>query len=143
MTNQKVAIITGGSSGIGRATAVALAKQGIKIAIAARHAKEGEETLRLVKEPGSDGVFVKTDVAKEDDVRSLVEKTAKTYGRLDYAFNNAGIEETMTPLVDQTSDIFNQIMNVNVKGVWLCMKYEIPEMIRTGGGAIVNMSSVA
>jgi NAD(P)-dependent dehydrogenase (short-subunit alcohol dehydrogenase family) len=143
MTNQKVAIITGGSSGIGRATAVALAKQGVKIAIAARRAKEGEETVRLVKEAGSDGVFVKTDVANEDDVRSLVEKTAKTYGRLDYAFNNAGIEETMTPLVDQTSDIFNQIINVNVKGVWLGMKYEIPQMIRNGGGAIVNMSSGA
>jgi NAD(P)-dependent dehydrogenase (short-subunit alcohol dehydrogenase family) len=143
MTNQKVAIITGGSSGIGRATAVALAKQGVKIAIAARRAKEGEETVRLVKEAGSDGVFVKTDVANEDDVRSLVEKTIKMYGRLDYAFNNAGIEETMTPLVDQTSDIFNQIMNVNVKGVWLGMKYEIPQMIRNGGGAIVNMSSGA
>ena len=143
MTNQKVAIITGGSSGIGRATAVALAKQGVKIAIAARRAKEGEETVRLVKEAGSDGVFVKTDVANEDDVKSLVEKTAKTYGRLDYAFNNAGIEETMTPLVDQTSDIFNQIMNVNVKGVWLGMKYEIPQMIRNGGGAIVNTSSGA
>jgi NAD(P)-dependent dehydrogenase (short-subunit alcohol dehydrogenase family) len=144
MTDQKVAIITGGSSGIGRATAVALAKEGVKIAIAARRTKEGEETVRLVNETGSEGTFVKTDVANEEDVRSLVEKTIKTYGRLDYAFNNAGIEETMTPLVDQTSDIFYQIMNVNVKGVWLCMKYEIPEMIRTGGGgAIVNMSSGA
>jgi NAD(P)-dependent dehydrogenase (short-subunit alcohol dehydrogenase family) len=143
MTDQKVAIVTGGSSGIGRATAVALAKQGVKIAIAARRAKEGEETVHLVKEGGSEGIFVKTDVANEDDVKSLVEKTTKTYGRLDYAFNNAGIEETMTPLVDQTSDIFNQIMNVNVKGVWLGMKYEIPQIIRNGGGAIVNMSSGA
>jgi NAD(P)-dependent dehydrogenase (short-subunit alcohol dehydrogenase family) len=144
MTDQKVAIITGGSSGIGRATAVALAKEGVKIAIAARRTKEGEETVRLINETGSEGTFVKTDVANEGEVRSLVEKTIKTYGRLDYAFNNAGIEETMTPLVDQTSDIFDQIMNVNVKGVWLCMKYEIPEMIRTGGGgAIVNMSSGA
>jgi NAD(P)-dependent dehydrogenase (short-subunit alcohol dehydrogenase family) len=104
--------------------------------------KKGRK-LRLVKEAGSDGVFVKTDVANEDDVRSLVEKTAKTYGRLDYAFNNAGIEETMTPLVDQTSDIFNHIMNVNVKGVWLGMKYEIPQMIKNGAGAIVNTSSGA
>ena len=143
MTNQKVAIITGGSSGIGRATAVALAKQGVKITIAARRAKEGEETVRLVKEAGSDGVFVKTDVANEDDVKSLVEKTTKTYGRLDYAFNNAGMEETTTSLIEQTSNVFDQIMNVNVKGVWLCMKYEIPQMIRNGGGAIVNTSSGA
>jgi NAD(P)-dependent dehydrogenase (short-subunit alcohol dehydrogenase family) len=143
MADQKVAIVTGGSSGIGRATAVALAKERVKVTVAARRAKEGEETVRLVKKAGSDGIFVKTDVANEDDVRSLVEKTAKTYGRLDFAFNNAGIEEMMTPLVDQTSDFFDQVMNINVKGVWLSMKYEIPEMIRNGGGAIVNMSSIA
>ena len=143
MTDQKAAIITGGSSGIGRAAAVALAKQGVKIAIAARRAKEGEETVRLVKEAGSEAIFVKTDVANENDVRSLVEKTVKQYNRLDYAFNNAGIEEKTTPLVDQTSEVFDQIMNINVKGVWLSMKYEIPEMIRTGGGAIVNTSSGA
>ena len=99
--------------------------------------------MRLVKEAGSEGIFVKTDVANENDVRSMVEKTVKTYGRLDYAFNNAGIEEMTTPLVDQTSEVFDQIMNVNVKGVWLSMKYEIPEMIRAGGGAIVNTSSGA
>ena len=145
MTDQKVAIITGGSSGIGRATAIALAKErgGVKITVAARRAKEGEETIRLVKGAGSEGIFVKTDVANENDVRSLVEKTVKQYNRLDYAFNNAGIEEMTTPLVDQTSEVFDQIMNVNVKGVWLSMKYEIPEMIRNGGGAIVNLSSGA
>jgi NAD(P)-dependent dehydrogenase (short-subunit alcohol dehydrogenase family) len=143
MTTEKAAIITGGGSGIGRATAVVLAKEGVKVVIAGRRAKEGEQTVQLVKEAGSDGIFVKTDVANEDDVRSLVEKTVKTYGRLDYAFNNAGIGETMTPFVEQTSNIFDQIMDINVKGVWLCMKYEIPQMIRSGGGAIVNMSSVA
>ena len=143
MLNQKVAIITGGSSGTGRATAVALAKEGVKVVVAARRAKEGEETVHLVKEAGSDGIFVKTDVANEDDVRSLVEKTVKTYNRLDYAFNNAGIGETTTPLVEQKSNVFDQIMNVNVKGVWLCMKYEIPQIMRSGGGAIVNMSSGA
>ena len=143
MTDQKVAIITGGSSGIGRATAVALAKDGVKVTVAARRATEGEETVQLVKEAGSEGIFVRTDVTKEDDVKSLVEKTVKVYGRLDYAFNNAGIEEMMTPFVEQTSDTFDQIMNVNVKGVWLSMKYEIHEMIRSGGGAIVNNSSVA
>ena len=143
MMDQKVAIVTGGSSGIGRATAVALAKQGAKVTVAARRSKEGEETVRLIKEAGSDGIFVKTDVANENDVRSLVEKTVKQYNRLDYAFNNAGIEEMTTPLVDQTSEVFDQIMNINVKGVWLSMKYEIPEMIKNGGGAIVNNSSVA
>ncbi|HET6730318.1 MAG TPA: SDR family oxidoreductase [Nitrososphaeraceae archaeon] len=142
MTNQKVAIITGGSSGIGRATAVALSKEGVNVAIAARRTKEGDETVQLVKEAGSDGIFVKTDVAN-DDVRALVERTVKMYGKLDYAFNNAGIGEMMTPLIEQTSTVFDQIMNVNVKGVWLSMKYEIPQMIRSGGGAIVNMSSVA
>lgn len=144
MTDKKVAIITGGSTGIGRASAVALAKEGVKVAVAARRIKEGEETVHLVKEAGSDGIFLRTDVTNEDDVRSLVEKTVKVYGRLDYAFNNAGIEEAMTPLVEQTSNIFDQIMSINVKGIWLSMKYEIPEMIRNGGGgAIVNMSSAA
>lgn len=98
--------------------------------VASRRAKEGEETVQLVKKAGSDGIFVKTDVANEDDVRLLVEKTIKKYGRLDYVFNNAAIGEKMTPLVEQTSDVFDQIMNVNVKGVWLCMKYEISQMLK-------------
>jgi NAD(P)-dependent dehydrogenase (short-subunit alcohol dehydrogenase family) len=139
--DQKVAIVRGGSSGIGRATAVALAKEGVKIIVADRRAKEGEETVQLVKEAGSHSIFVKTDVANEDDVKALVEKTVKIYGRLDYAFNNAGIAETLTSLVEEKSIDFDKIMNVNVKGVWLCMKYEIPQMIHRGAGAIVNMSS--
>jgi NAD(P)-dependent dehydrogenase (short-subunit alcohol dehydrogenase family) len=143
MTDQKVAIVTGGNSGIGRATAIALAREGAKVTVAARRASEGEETVRLVKEAGSDAIFVKTDVAIENDVRSLVEKTVDTYGRLDYAVNNAGIGEKMTPLVEQTSEKFDQIMNTNVRGVWLSMKYEIPMMIKNGGGAIVNTSSGA
>src|ERR671918_627999 len=133
MADQKVAMVTGGGSGIGRATAVALAKEeGAKVVIAARREKEGNGTVHLVKEAGGDGIFVRTDVTSEDDVRALVEKAVKEYGGLDYAFNNAGIEETMTPLVEQTSNDFDQIMNVNVKGVWLSMKHEIPQMIRTG-----------
>lgn len=146
MTDQKVAIVTGGSSGIGRATAIALAKEGVKIVVAARRSKEGDDTVRLVKETGSDGIFVKTDVANEASVKSLVEKTIDSYHRLDYAFNNAGIEQSMAPLAEQTVEEFDQIMNVNVRGVWLSMKYEIPVMIKNGagdGGAIVNNSSVA
>ena len=146
MTDQKVAIVTGGNSGIGRATAIAIAKEGAKVTIAGRRVKEGEETVRLIKEAGSEGIFVKTDVANENDVRSLVERTVETYGRLDYAFNNAGIEQTMAPLTEQTVEEFDQIMNINVRGVWLSMKYEIPVMIKNGigvGGAIVNNSSVA
>ena len=142
-SNRKVAIVTGGSSGIGRATAIALAKEGAKIVIATRREKEGEETAQLVKQAGSDGIFVRTDVTNEDDVRALVEKTVNEYRGLDYAFNNAGFEEAETTLVEETSSVFDKIMNVNVKGVWLCMKYEIPEMIRKGAGAIVNMSSGA
>jgi len=141
LTDQKVAIITGGSSGIGRSTAIALAKEGVRVVIAARRAKEGEETVRLVKQAGSDGIFVKTDVANENDVKSLVEKTIKTYGKLDYAFNNAAIEEIQTSFADQTSAVFDNIMNINVKGVWLSMKYEIPQILKNGGGAIVNTSS--
>ena len=146
MTDQKVAIVTGGSSGIGRATAIALAKEGAKIVVAARRSKEGNETVQLVKETGSDGIFVNTDVANEASVKSLIEKTIDSYHRLDYAFNNAGIEQTMAPLTEQTVEEFDQIMNINVRGVWLSMKYEIPVMIKNGigvGGAIVNNSSVA
>jgi NAD(P)-dependent dehydrogenase (short-subunit alcohol dehydrogenase family) len=140
----KVALVTGGSAGIGRATAVAFAREGAKVVVASRRMKEGDETIQLVRQAGSDGFFIKTDVAKAADVRAMVEKTIATYGRLDYAFNNAGvIEEKPGPLVEQSEETFARIMDINVKGVWLSMKYEIPEMLKHGGGAIVNMSSVA
>jgi len=143
LSSQKVAIITGASSGIGRATAIALAKDGVRVVIAARRANESKETLQLVKEAGGDGIFIKTDVAREDEVKKLVEITVEKYGKLDYAFNNAGIEEMHTSFVDQTSAVFDNIMNINVKGIWLSMKYEIPQMLKNGGGSIVNTSSVA
>jgi NAD(P)-dependent dehydrogenase (short-subunit alcohol dehydrogenase family) len=114
-SDQKVAIVTGGSSGIGRATAVALAKEGVRIIVADRRAKEGGETVQIVKEVGGDGIYVKTDVANEDDVKALVEKTIKIYGRLDYAFNNAGIAETPTSLVEEKPSDFDKIMDVNVR----------------------------
>ena len=140
--SQKVAVVTGSSSGIGRTTAIALAKEGIKVAIAARRDREGEETLRLIKESGSDGIFVNTDVSNEDSVIALVEETVKRYGRLDYAFNNAGVVEDPAPFTNKTSSIFDKIMAINVKGVYLSMKHEIPQMLKNGGGAIVNTSSV-
>lgn len=139
----KVAIVTGGSSGIGRASAIAFAREKAMVVVASRREDEGQETVRLIKEAGSDGFFVKTDVAKEADVKAMVEKTIQAYGRLDYAFNNAGIEQLPTPLVEQTEETFDKVMNINVKGVWLSMKYQIPQMLKNGGGAIVNMSSVA
>ena len=139
----KVAIVTGGSSGIGRATAIAFAREGAKVVVASRREKEGQETVKQVQSAGSEGFFIKTDVSKETDVSAMVEKTIATYGHLDYAFNNAGIEQIPTPLVEQTEETFDQIMEINVKGVWLCMKHQIPQMLVSGGGAIVNMSSIA
>jgi NAD(P)-dependent dehydrogenase (short-subunit alcohol dehydrogenase family) len=142
MAEQKIAVVTGASSGIGRTTAIALAKVGNKVVLADRQDKEGEETLRLVEESGGEGIFVKTDVSNEENVMALVEKTVKRYSRLDYAFNNAGVVEDPAPFTSVTSSIFDKIMAVNVKGVWLSMKHEIPQMLRNGGGAIVNTSSV-
>ncbi len=138
----KVAIVTGGSSGIGRATAIAFAREGAKVVVASRRIEEGEKTVQLVREAGSDGLFVQTDVGKDADVKRMVDKTIETYGRLDYAFNNAGIEQILTPLLEQTEETFDQIININLKGVWLSMKYEIPHMLKNGGGAIVNTSSI-
>lgn len=111
--------------------------------VASRREAEGQETVRLVKEVGSDGFFVKTDMAKEAEVRVMVEKTMQAYDRLDYAFNNAGVEQLPTPLSEQTEEDFDRIININVKGVWLSMKYQIPQMLKNGAGAIVNMSSIA
>ncbi|MGH7792614.1 MAG: SDR family NAD(P)-dependent oxidoreductase, partial [Thermodesulfobacteriota bacterium] len=138
----KVALVTGGTSGIGRATAVSFAREGARVVVTGRREKEGAETIQLVKDAGGEGFFIKTDVSKEADVRMMVEKIMKAYGRLDYAFNNAGIDQSPGPLVEQAEETFDQIMNINVKGVWLSMKYEIPRMLNNGGGAIVNMASV-
>jgi NAD(P)-dependent dehydrogenase (short-subunit alcohol dehydrogenase family) len=139
----KVALITGGTSGIGRATAVAFAREGAKVVVTGRREREGQETVDLIKKAGGQAIFLKTDVAEEADVKAMVEKTVATYGHLDYAFNNAGIEQLPTPLLEQTEEAFDQIININVKGVWLSMKHEIPQMLKNGGGAIVNMASVA
>jgi NAD(P)-dependent dehydrogenase (short-subunit alcohol dehydrogenase family) len=137
----KVAIVTGGTSGIGRAAAVAYAREGARVVVAGRRAAEGEETVRLIRGQGGDGIFVTTDVSKVAQVKQLVEQTMQKFGRLDFAFNNAGVEQQPTPFLEQDEETYNRVMDINVKGVWLCMKYEIPAMLKTGGGAIVNTSS--
>ncbi|KOP26672.1 short-chain dehydrogenase [Hapalosiphon sp. MRB220] len=142
MFAKKVAIITGGSSGIGRATAIAFAKEGAKVVVASRRIQESQETVELIRNVGGEAFFVKTDVSQEADVKTMVEKTIETYGRLDYGFNNAGIDQIPTPLPEQTEETFDQLININLKGVWLAMKYEIAQMLKTGGGAIVNTASI-
>lgn len=137
----KVAIVTGGSFGIGRATAVAFAKRGAKVVVA--DYVENDETLNLIKAGGGDALFVKCDVSKSGDVKEMVDKTIAAFGRLDYAFNNAGIEGNMGSITDCTEENWDKTININLKGIWLCMKYEIPHMLQSGKGAIVNCASVA
>jgi len=139
----KIALITGGGSGIGRATGLELARHGVKVAIAGRREKEGQETVRMIKDAGGNALFVRTDVTREDDVRALVDRVVGAFGRLDIAFNNAGTEGKLAPLTEQDAASYDVTMNANVKGVFLSRKYEIPAMLKNGGGSIINNSSVA
>jgi NAD(P)-dependent dehydrogenase (short-subunit alcohol dehydrogenase family) len=139
----KVALVTGGTSGIGRETAVLFAKAGAKVAVAGRREQEGNETVDLIRSAGGDALFVKTDVSKAAEVETLIHKVVERFGRLDMAFNNAGIEGVWVPIVRQSEEDFDRTIAINLKGVWLCLKYEIRQMLKQGsGGAIVNMSSV-
>lgn len=135
--------MTGGTSGIGRATALAFAREGARVVVSGRREKEGTETVNAIRKAGGDARFVRADVSDEGDVRALVDETVKAYGRLDIAFNNAGVEETIAPLTEKSVEVFDQVMAVNVRGVWLSMKHQIPAMKRSGGGSIVNTSSIA
>lgn len=139
----KVALVTGGTSGIGRETAVLFAKAGAKVVVAGRREQEGQETIGLLESGRRNGLFVKTDVSKVADVEALVQKAVEKFGRLDVAFNNAGIEGPYAPIVRQSVGDFDRTIDINLKGVWLCLKYEIRQMLKQGtGGAIVNMASV-
>ena len=141
--NNKVALVTGGSSGIGRATALLFASKGAKVVVADVQVSGGQETVDMIKEAGGDAIFVKTDVSKSNDVKALINQTVEHYGRLDCAFNNAGINGRPAPIVDQEEETWDRVININLKGVWLCMKYEVVQMLKQGGGTIVNTASVA
>ncbi|NMX70805.1 SDR family oxidoreductase [Pseudomonas sp. WS 5111] len=139
----QVALVTGAANGIGRATALAFAEEGLKVVVADLDVTGGEGTVALIREVGGEAVFVRCNVTLEEDVKKLMQQVLNSYGRLDYAFNNAGIEIEQGKLADGTLDEFDAIMGVNVKGVWLCMKYQLPLLLAQGGGAIVNTASVA
>jgi NAD(P)-dependent dehydrogenase (short-subunit alcohol dehydrogenase family) len=146
MTKQfegKVALVTGGASGIGGASALAFAREGAKTVVADVLVEGGEETVRIIKEARGDAFFVRTDVSKAAEVEALIQKIVETYGRLDYAHNNAGIAGADAPTADCTEENWDHTIAVNLKGVWLCMRYEIPQMLEQGGGAIVNTASTA
>jgi NAD(P)-dependent dehydrogenase (short-subunit alcohol dehydrogenase family) len=139
----KVALVTGGTTGIGRDTAVGFAKAGAKVVVAGRREPEGEETVELIRAAGGESLFVKVDVSKSSEVQSLVQKTVEKFGRLDVAFNNAGIEGVWVPITRQSEEDWDRTIATNLKGVWLCLKYEIQQMLKQrGGGAIVNMASI-
>ncbi len=139
----KVALVTGGGSGIGRATALAFAREGARVVIGNRNVQRGEETVSMIRAAGGTASFRRTDVLVAADIEALVKHAVSEYGGLDLAFNNAGIEGDVRPLAEQTEANYDAVMDVNVKGVWLSMKYEIPRMLDRGSCAIVNCASVA
>lgn len=138
----KVALVTGGSAGIGRSAAVLFAQYGAKVVVAARRTKEGEEVIRSIRQVGGDAAFVKTNIARSGEVKTLLERTMEVYGRVDYALNSAGVFLPDTNTVDLDEQDWDRIIDTNLKGTWLSMKYEIPRMIEQGGGSIVNVGSV-
>jgi NAD(P)-dependent dehydrogenase (short-subunit alcohol dehydrogenase family) len=140
----KVALVTGGNSGLGRAIAFAFAREGARVVVAARRVQDGEETVATIRASGGEALFVKTDVSKADEVKAMVAACISAFGSLDCAVNNAGVLGTpFVQTVEYEETIWDQVIDINLKGVWLCMKYEISEMLERGNGAIVNMSSVA
>jgi NAD(P)-dependent dehydrogenase (short-subunit alcohol dehydrogenase family) len=138
----KVALVTGGTSGIGKATALALSDAGAKVVLSGRREPEGEDTANSIRQSGTECLFVRSDVSNETDVKALIQQTVEHYGRLDCAFNNAGIEPLTKPLHEQSVEDFDKLMAINLRGVFLCMKYEIQQMLTQGTGTIINNSSM-
>lgn len=139
----RVALVTGAGSGIGKEAALLFAKRGARVAVVDCDDEGGAETVRIIRDSGGQGIFIQADVSQSSQVQQMVAETIRTYGKLDCAFNNAGIEAGLFPLSDYTEEIWNRVLAVNLNGIWLCMKYEIPQMLKTGGGAIVNTASAA
>ena len=137
----KVSIVTGAGSGIGRATAILFAKEGARVVVADVDEEGGRETVRKIKSGGGDATFVRTDISQAEDAKKMIDSTIQHYGRIDILFNNAGINIVGT-ILETTLEEYDKMMNVNLKGVFLCSKYAVPEMIRGGGGVIINTSSV-
>jgi len=138
----KVAVVTGGSSGIGRAAALGFAREGAKVVIADVNVEGSQESVRMIEEAGGAATFIKCDISSPTDVEMMVWKTVEIYGSLDCAFNNAGIEGTTASIAEYPLEVWNRVIGVNLTGVFLCMKYEIEQMLKQGGGAIVNNASI-
>lgn len=139
----KVAFITGGGTGIGRATALAFAREGAAVAVVGHTPEHIEEVASLIGEQGGRAIAVTCDVSDADQVNAAIEQTVEAFGGIDFAFNNAGIEQPVKPLAEVTDEEWNGLIDVNLKGVFLGMKYQVPQMLKQGGGAIVNTSSGA
>ena len=138
-----IALVTGGSSGIGRATAIKFGERGARVVVAARRERESKETVEMIRKAGGEAMFVQTDVRIASQVENMVNQTVKKYGRLDIAFNNAGVGGIMARLVRTSEELFDEVVDTNFKGIWLSMKYEIPVMQKQGGGVIINNASIA
>ena len=140
---EKVALVTGGASGVGRATALKLGREGACVVVADVDQPGGEETSHLVAADGGNAAFVRADVGMATDVEAMVAATLQEFNRLDFAINSAGVLGSGASMIDFTEDDWDEVMGINLKGTWLCMKHEIPAMMQSGGGAIVNLSSIA
>src|SRR5438094_1242020 len=139
----KVAFVTGAANGIGRAAALAFARQGASVVVADVSEQGNQETARMIEEDGGRALALRCDVTRVEDVKAALDKAVEALGRLDFAFNNAGVEQATAALADLTEQEWDRIVAINLRGVFLCMKYEIPLMLKQGGGAIVNTSSGA
>ena len=141
--SDKVALVTGGASGLGRVSALALAKEGAKVVVSDVAVSEGEATVQMITAAGGQAVFVKADVTKSTEVEAMVQATVKAFGRLDFALNNAGIDGVRARTADYPEEVWQQVIALNLTGVFLCLKFELPVMVKQGSGVIINMASVA